>query len=286
MASQVITFQPHELLQPGAGEPVRVQWLGAAGFRVSHGDCSLWIDPFLTRPSLPRCIARRVASDREVVARHVDRADAVLVGHTHLDHALDVPWVARLTGADVYGSWSAARLCHAQGVADGQVHVVEREAGAEPVQVRVGPFEVRFVPSRHAKMLAGRVPFAGEIEQVGRGPLRASEYRCGTVFVMELRVAGRLIVHVGSAAVDRGESEAQADLVLLCASGWRASPRLPETLVERYGPRAVLLSHWDDFFRGLEEPVRELPRVGMDELARRLGDRKVGKVGLLQTIQV
>jgi len=106
------------------------------------------------------------------------------------------------------------------------------------------------------------------------------------VFVMELRVAGRLIVHVGSAAVDRGESEAQADLVLLCASGWRASPRLPETLVERYGPRAVLLSHWDDFFRGLEEPVRELPRVGMDELARRLGDRKVGKVGLLQTIQV
>ena len=64
------------------------------------------IDPFLTRRSLPdTLLATAVHSDPEVVRRLVPRADAVLVGHCHFDHAVDVPELARL-GATVYGSSS------------------------------------------------------------------------------------------------------------------------------------------------------------------------------------
>lgn len=34
--------------------------------------------------------------------------------------------------------------------------------------------------------------------------------------------------------------------------------------VETVGARRVVLTHWDDFFRGLDEPLRALPYVGDD----------------------
>lgn len=285
MQSSIDAFHPGEVLQQRVGEPVHVQWLGTAGFRITHAGFVLLVDPFLSRPALATCITRPLVSDPRIVDRHVDRADAILLSHTHFDHALDVPRLARTTGAVVYGSWSAARLCHASGVPDRQVRVVEQNPQQPPSRIAVGPFEVRFLPGEHSHLAAGRIPFLGEIRHPAL-PMRVWEYRCGAVFVIELRVAGRLLVHLGSASLEHGRLSEAADLMLACVSGWRSSPDLPERLVNCYAPRNVLLSHWDDFFRGLDEPVRALPGVGMQEFAGRMGSRRAGTLQPLQSVQV
>lgn len=285
MSPSIDSFRNGEALQERAGEPVHVQWLGTAGFRIRHAGCELLVDPYLSRPSLSRCISLPIVSDPRIVDRYVDRADAIVLGHTHFDHALDVPYLARSTGAVVHGSWSAARLCHAFGIADCQFRVVEPGPGLPASRVLIGPFDVTFVRSEHSPLAAGRIPFSGEIRRP-RPPLRAWDYRCGSVFVIEIRVAGCLIVHLGSARLPPGEAVQPADLVLACASGWRSSPELPDRLVHQYAPRAVLLSHWDDFFRGLDEPVRALPGIGMQQLAARMGSRRVGTLRPLESVQV
>src|SRR5262249_10499549 len=108
----------------GAGS-VRVTWLGTAGFAVQHDEHVLLLDPYLTRPSLSRCLVAPLQSDAALVRRLVPRADAIVLSHTHFDHALDTPEIARQTGARIFGSRSAPPRRRAPGVhagADGGVY--------------------------------------------------------------------------------------------------------------------------------------------------------------------
>ena len=137
----------------------------------------------------------------------------------------------------------------------------------------------------------GRVPFPGEIADCDQVPLRVGHYRCGAVFAVEIRVAGRTILHLGSAElIEANLPVREPDLVLLCAAGWTSSPELPERLARAVSPRAVLLSHWDDFFRSIDKPARALPTLKLPLLVERLGranrDAKIGVVPLLGGVWV
>ena len=263
-------------------DDVCVRWLGAAGFAIEHRGHVLLLDPYVTRASLASCLVRPLRPDLEAVARHVPRADAIVVGHTHFDHVLDVPAIANRTGARVFGSASAAALCRASGVAADRVEVVESTSDA-PVEREVGPFALRFVPSAHSRLLFGRVPTPGEIADCGDVPMRANGYKCGAVFGVEIRVAGRTIYHVGSAEiVDAHVRVHHVDLLLMCVAGWTSSRDLPERVAHRLAPEAILLSHWDDFLRPLDKPARALPAMQMPRLVERLSRAARGvKIGTL-----
>jgi len=70
---------------------IKVTWLGHAAFEVvSPGGTKLLIDPFLTRnPATPPAF--------KDLGRY--RPDAILVSHSHFDHAADAMDIARATGA-------------------------------------------------------------------------------------------------------------------------------------------------------------------------------------------
>ena len=263
--------------------PVRVQWLGTAGFALEHEGVVVLLDPYFTRASLGRCVVAPLRSDPAAVARYAPRADAIVVGHTHFDHALDVPAIAIATGATVFGSRSAATLCRASGVPEACVRDVERAPGTEPIVAEVGPFRLRFVPSAHSRFFFGKVPFAGEIADCDDVPLRTEAYRCGAVFAVEIQVAGRTIVHLGSAELAATPFEAkEPELVLLCTAGWTSSPDLPERVARALSPQAVLLSHWDDFFRPLDRGARMLPAMAVPRLVDRLaGATREATIGAL-----
>jgi L-ascorbate metabolism protein UlaG (beta-lactamase superfamily) len=281
-----IAWAPNALGGRGGREGVRVRWLGTAGFAIEHDGCVILVDPYVTRASLVRCVATRLAPDLGAIRRIVPRADAIVLGHTHFDHALDAPTIAKLTGAKVLGSRSSAALCLANGVDPRRVEIVEPASGSAPVERAVGPFSLRFVPSEHSRFLLGRVPFEGEIADCTDVPMRAEAYRCGAVFGVEIRVAGRTIYHMGSAElVDASVETRNVDLLLMCVAGWTSSRDLPERTAARLSPGAVLLSHWDDFFRPIDAPARALPAMQLprlvDRLSRAARGIKVGTVSIL-----
>jgi L-ascorbate metabolism protein UlaG (beta-lactamase superfamily) len=278
-----IAWTPDALGRGGGNDSVLVRWLGTAGFAVEYAGHCVLIDPYVTRASLARCLGGRVRPDLEVIRRHVPCADAIVVGHTHFDHALDVPDIALMTGARVFGSRSAAALCRAAGVPDGNVDVVERAPGAQPEVREVGPFVLRFIPSAHSRLLLGRVPAPGDIADCEQVPMRAERYRCGAVFGVEIRVAGRTIYHLGSAElVDANVQARNVDLLLMCVAGWTAGRDVPERVAHRLGPGAVLLSHWDNFLRPLDLPPRPLPAMDLPRLVERLTSAARGvRVGVV-----
>jgi L-ascorbate metabolism protein UlaG (beta-lactamase superfamily) len=280
MRPEDIGWSLDALDKTGRDGALLVRWLGTAGFALECDGCVVLIDPYLTRASLARCVLAPLRPDGDAIARHVPRADAVIVGHTHFDHALDVPEIAKRTGARVFGSRSAATLCRAQGVAADKIEVVQPEPGSQPIVREVGPFTLRFVPSAHSRLVLGRVPFPGEIadcDDVGNASMRANAYRCGAVFGVEIRVAGKTLYHMGSAElVEASIDVPHVDLLLMCVAGWTTSKDLPERVARKIAPGAILLSHWDDFLRPIDAPdgrrlaARPLPRMELPRLVERL----------------
>lgn len=289
MRPEDIAFRASSFDLPTDRAPIRVTWLGTAGFAIEHGGFTLLIDPYVTRSSLLDCARGPLLSNADAVQRFTPKADAIITGHTHFDHALDVPSIALATGAKVYGSRSCVHLCRIAGVPEAQVMDVESRRG-EPARAEVGPFSLRFVPSVHSAFLFGRIPMPGDISDCDQIPLRTNHYRCGAVFGVDIRVAGKRLYHLGSADLLDAHPERDVDLLLMCVAGWTTTPRFVPRVMGALRPGAVLLSHWDNFFTPMSAgatplPAMQLPRL-VDGLTAVDPSVQVGTVPLLGHVEL
>jgi L-ascorbate metabolism protein UlaG (beta-lactamase superfamily) len=228
---------------------LELQWLGTAGFRLTSGDTTIVIDPYISRASLSQ-VARRgpLITDAGAVDRHLGAVDAVLVGHTHFDHAVDVAYLARRDGCSVYGSSSLEHLLGLHGLATAAVVVEPHRRYA------IGPFTVSFTPSVHSKLLAGvKVPSDGELTCDSLDHLGAGAYRCGQVWGISIEVGDITLYHQGSANLVDDEVRARDVDVFLCGIAGRLyTPRFVERAIRALRPALVVAHHHDDFFRPVD----------------------------------
>jgi L-ascorbate metabolism protein UlaG (beta-lactamase superfamily) len=125
-------------------------------------------------------------------------------------------------------------------------------AAHEPYEL--GPFVVRFVPSRHSKLLFGRkVPMDGELTCDHLHGLSPRAYRCGQVWGIRIDVAGVSLYHQGSADLDDDELRGAqpVDVFLAGVAGRNFTPRYWERILPRLDPGVVVPTHYDDFFAPL-----------------------------------
>src|SRR5688500_1800815 len=215
---------------------LELEWLGTSGFRISYQGHDLLIDPYLSRVPFGAMVQRRaiVPSWRAIAAR-VPRASAILIGHTHFDHAMDAPLIARELGANVYGSASMARLMRLHGAAPLAVEVEAHRT------YPIGPFEVQFVPSRHSRLALGLwTPSDGELSCEQLDELTPQAYRCGQVWGIHVEVAGTTFYHQGSCDLIEGEMRHRGvDVLLAGIAGRRFTARYTERLLRRLEPRVI-----------------------------------------------
>ena len=246
-----------DLVREPLGLPagLELEWLGTAGYRLTYEGATLLLDPYLSRVPLADVLHRRPAvgdARRQDVVVDRDLGDVVgiLVGHTHFDHAIDVPLLARRLGARAYGSDSLVRLMALHGLADRAVEVEPHR------EIELGPFRVSFVPSLHSKLLLGlRVPFDGALSCEHLDHLSPGAYRCGAVFGIRIAVAGCTLYHQGSANLLDDELPAGGvDVFLAGIAGRSFTDRYWERILPRLDPAVVVAGHFDDFFRPLDAP--------------------------------
>jgi L-ascorbate metabolism protein UlaG (beta-lactamase superfamily) len=243
-----------EAVPLGLPAGLEIEWLGVSGYRLTFEGVSIVIDPYVSRASLARLLLGRPAlSDPALVSRHVTAPGpvaGVLVGHTHFDHAVDAPAVARRFGCSAYGSESLAHLMRLHGL--GSVVVEPRR------RYELGPFAVRFVPSRHAKLILGRrVPFDGELTCDHLHGLSPAAYKCGQVWGIRIEVAGISLYHQGSAnLVDEALAREPVDVFLAGVAGRGYTPHYWRRILPKLDPRVVVPAHYDDFFRPIDRGMR------------------------------
>jgi L-ascorbate metabolism protein UlaG (beta-lactamase superfamily) len=254
-------------------------WLGTAGFVLRHQDYTLLIDPYLSRAPLASVLSKRaLVWDANAIKTTVPRADAVVVGHTHFDHALDIAPIARTSGCKVYGSTSLAGLMQLHGLGHLSVRV---EVGR---RYELGPFEVTFVRSRHSKLLFGlRVPSEGELTCDQLDGLSAGQFRCGEVYGIHIRVAGATFYHQGSAdIIEENVFDHSVDFFLAGIAGRGFTRDYTARALRTLAPSVIIPHHYDNFFLPLQGPmgfslnvnfggfVEEVARVSRDFMVRTL----------------
>jgi len=243
-----------------------VRWLGTASFVIESAGSSLVIDPYLTRASLRQLAFAPLLPDRAAIDRHAPKnLVAVLCGHSHFDHLLDAPLLSQVTGAKLVGSDTTLAFGRAQGLPETQLLSVPA-LGAE---LELGPFAVRFIPSRHAALLLGRVPFPGSVDGAVPELRRPWHYRMGGAFGVLVSAGGVSIYHNGSAdLVDAELRGVEADVALVGLAGRRYTPAYLQRLLTPLAPKLVLPSHHDAFFGPLEAGVRLLPGIEFERFVR------------------
>jgi len=223
---------------------LQFRWLGVAGIELTVGGCVLTVDPFFTRPSFWRVGCGRVMSERALAAAIVPRCDYVLITHTHYDHAMDAPEVARATGAVVLGSPNTCDLMAACGVPVGQIRLV-----SPGDRLSLGPFEVDVMDGQHMRWVG---PGPGKLARDLRPPLRLHDYRLDVCLSFLIRIAGRRLLVWHSIFPKLAPP---ADVLFL---GALESRKHYVHLLREMHPRLVVPLHWDNFFRPLGRPIRPL----------------------------
>jgi L-ascorbate metabolism protein UlaG (beta-lactamase superfamily) len=257
-------------LRAMAGGPPRGQvtltYLGNAGWRIEDGRTAIIIDPYLTQFEKKRGYYGSPVDDGEddvlvpnqaLIDAHVPRADFVLVTHSHSDHMLDVPTVAKHTGAVVIGSEGSARIARAEGVPEKQLIIVK---GGEDLEF--GRFSLRVVPSLHSELFGkhyNNSEYAGPVAQNLKPPLHESAYHEGGTFAYLLRLAGHQILIMGGMNYIEREMEGlRPDIALIGSGASRKdihdySGRLMRALGD---PPVVFPTHWDSWASATDEAAR------------------------------
>jgi L-ascorbate metabolism protein UlaG (beta-lactamase superfamily) len=243
-----------------------VEWLGVSGYRLSYEGHDLYIDPYLSRVPLSAVIARRPAlPDATLLDRFIpERGEAVgvLVGHTHFDHAIDAPLLAKQLGCRAFGSSSLVTLMALHGAREAAVGVTPYE------QYELGPFTVSFTPSLHSKLILGlAVPFDGELTCDHLDSLNPGAYKCGDVYGIRIEVAGTSFYHQGSCnLIDDAIRDQPVDIFLAGVAGRGFTSNYWRRVIGRLKPHTIVPTHYDDFFRPLDAELGLTTNVNLAQV--------------------
>jgi L-ascorbate metabolism protein UlaG (beta-lactamase superfamily) len=235
-------------LPPG----LELESLGVAGYRLTYEGDSIYVDPYVSRVPFGAVFRGSPAlANIELHERWLTppgRVLGVLVGHTHFDHAIDVPAFCARHRCRAYGSTSLVHLMSLYGQREQAVEV------SPHARLELGPFTVTFVPSVHSKLLLGyKVPSDGELTCDHLDELSPTAYKCGQVWGIHIEVAGTTFYHQGSAnLLDEEIRHRGVDVFLAGIAGRRFTDRYWQRVLGALQPRVVVASHFDDFFRPLD----------------------------------
>jgi len=232
------TLAPHASAQPSRAASSRptigVQWLGHSAFEItSPRGTKILIDPFLSAdPATPDSLKR--------LARY--KPDAILVSHSHDDHALDAKAISQLSGAKVI---SVYEWVSAQGVPANQAM-----GGNVGGKFTVGDVTIHLVPAMHSSDPGGR-------------PLG---------FVLEF-TDGRTLYHTGDTWLFGDMQLIQEfyhpNIILIGVGGgpYTMDPRAAQLALNKYfRPQTIIPMHYGTF-EGLA--------TATDVRVRFAGDRRV-----------
>jgi len=248
------------------GGAVTVRFSGTATLVFSDGETKWMTDGWFSRPGPLRLLLGKISPDlaaieRGLAANQVVELDAVLPVHSHYDHAMDAPEVARRTGALLLGSESTANIGRGWGLPESQIRVL-RDRSA----VHVGKFVITPIESRHFEFPDPAMRQAALGDPVIREPLvppvSVFDYRLGKAWVLHVSHPKGSWLIVGSAGYAPGALEGlTADVVFLGIGGLGAQTAdyresFWRETVDTVQPGRVIPIHFDGLTAPVEGPFR------------------------------
>lgn len=254
--------------------------------------------PFFSNPPVHRSLLQRIGPDTTVIdaalaqLNPLTNVEAVLVGHAHYDHLLDVPYILtdKAPRALVYGSRTTAHILAAvPGLDPSRVVSVEDSLGSGsggPRWITLAGGRARFLAleSDHAPHFQGIELYEGSADSPRRRlPRTAGAWVGGKTlgFLVDFLDANGDVafrVHYVDSATRWPMASPlplpdgrRVDVLILCAPSYAEVEGYPEGLVWAGDPRHALVGHWEDFFKPWSlTPARSVAGSNLDGFTARL----------------
>ena len=243
---------------------VTVRWTGTSTLLFSDGTTAWMVDGWFSRPGPLRLVAGTIEPDLAAIEAGLERNGirqlaAVVPAHSHYDHAMDAPEVARRTGALLVGSEATAQIGRGWGLEESRIRVVrDRE------RLRFGRFLITMIESRHFQFpnpaVAKRALSEPEIREPLVPPVGAFDYRLGKAYAIHVaHPRGSCLVQASAGYVEGGLIGLEADVVFLGVGGLGTHTSdyretYWEETVTRLGASRVVPIHWDSLTGPIEGP--------------------------------
>ncbi|MES2731259.1 MAG: MBL fold metallo-hydrolase, partial [Bacteroidota bacterium] len=279
-------------------DSLSLYYTGCSGFLIRKGNEALLTDPFFTHVG-PLSLLNffRMQSDTARINAFFDRdlgqqkdtagiIKAMLVTHSHYDHAFDIPYIyQKKLNKDsvwVYGNASLQRLLRAS---ENNYHSPIREDHILPVENQAvqanGVGQWLYVPNRRIRVLpiiTEHAPhfyfilpwrfFTGQIKpRLPKLPKKARSYKEGQslAYLIDFLNADETInfrIYIQGSASNapygfppllRGKDVHEVDVAILCVASFNYVKRHPKAIIAHLKPRHVILAHWENFFQPMDK---------------------------------
>ena len=249
-----------------AAGSVTVRFTGSTTLLFDDGETSWMTDGWFSRPTFIEIITQRVEPDLSAISRglkanKVDKLDAVIPLHSHYDHAMDSPEVARRTGAKLYGSESTANIARGWGLDEGRIEVFTNK---KPIVL--GDFIITPIESNHFQFVDPEIARTALELPIIDSPLvppaPITNYRVGKTYVLHVDHPLGSFAIVGSAGfVEGGLRGFKADVLFLGVGSLGEQSveyrqKYWEETVGRLEPSTVIPIHYDSLLGEPRGPVR------------------------------
>ncbi len=260
-------------ITPQAPQHLSATFLGTSTILFSDGSDAIMIDGFFTRPDIQTLFWGRIEPDvaliKESLQRlNVKKLNAVVVVHSHHDHAMDAPTVARMTNAIVFGSESTANIARSEGLPDTQIEVVN-----DSRSLQFGAFNVTMIKSKHTpvpKIMAWLTGIGHNITKSFPSDPSLADYKEGGSYVVYIEhPLGNVLVQASGGYVQDLLKPYSADVIFLGIAGLSKqsasykSEYYKET-IDAVNAKRIIPIHWDNFMKPIGKELTPLPSIADD----------------------
>ena len=239
-------------------DPIKLKYLGTAGWEISDGTITVLVDPYISRfklgtgpgisPDDKRETVKRtdiVVSDTLTIDSLISKVDFILVHHSHFDHLSDVPYIAKKTGAKVIGTETTCNILRAYGIPNEQLYPVK---GGEDYQFE--NFAIKIMPSIHSALNNKHYIDNRVYTKIPEAPLKISEFIEGGSLMFLARFKNHKVLTMGSMNfIERELTGLHPDILLAGVNRsqlglYKYNERL---LAGTNYPNIIIPTHWDNF---------------------------------------
>lgn len=255
---------------------VRVTYLGTSSLLLDDGETQILTDGFFSRPSLWRVLFTKLSSNENeikyvMLLAGIKNLKGIFVCHSHYDHSMDAPFIAKETNAKLYGSVSTLFVGKGGGVPEEQLVLFEPGK-----KIQIGKFKITVLNSKHSPpfKILGRTnaadPNRPDLTEPLAQPAKAEEFIEGGAYDFLVEHGKHSLLIKGSTNYIEGAwKDLKAEVVFLGIAALAKQDsefqnKYYEETIGSVKPKIVVPVHWDNFFKPLTEPLEANLSLGDD----------------------
>lgn len=286
-------YLPQELLHPGgqlpivttATQPLQIQFHGVTSCVIRYGNSVVLTDPFVSNPPFRKVVFGKIYPDTAAISQTFHPQDLaqvklVTISHAHYDHLMDLPPLlpslptdALLTGSNTMAHIMAAAkpgqpLLPLNNLTGTHTTLGQWVYSADST-VRMMPFVSDHPPHIFGiKLYPG--PYNEDLTQI---PVKGRNWKQGLSlsYLIDFMEGGQPVYRVFSqSSAAHGHiglfpkallNEKAVDVVFISQAVKGRETHYAETVIKHCQAPVVLCTHYENFFRTPDKPLKSVPKA-------------------------